>query len=105
MKKYENEIDKLYDSENTEPIYIKNKKGEEVPFEHIALLPLEDDQLYAILRPLKKTEGVDENACMVFSILVDDNANEYLEAVKDDETIDRVFDLYNAIIAAENDNY
>lgn len=105
MKKYENEIDKLYDENNTEPIYIKNSKGEEIAFEHIALLPLEDDQLYAIMKPIKKIDGINENDCFVFVIKVDDNANEYLEPILDEETIDRVLDLYNAFVASQNDNY
>ena len=51
------EIDKLYDEENNDLIYLFNEKGEEIAFEQIALIPIIKNT-YVILKPVRPLEGL-----------------------------------------------
>ena len=75
-----NPIDALFDPENDELIILFNEKGEEIPFEQIALIPLEN-QVYAILKPARAIPGVGEDEGLVFSIEKNERGEEYLSLV------------------------
>lgn len=100
-------IDCLFDEDNTDPIKLFNEKGEQVEFEQIALIPLEDneDKIYAILKPVEAMEGVGEDEALVFEIVEseDDEEEEYLNLVSDLDIIDKVFDVYNKLMDEEDD--
>ena len=54
-------IDMLLDENNTDNIKLYNEDNQEVEFEQIALVPIED-KTYAILKPVSTMEGIaDEN--------------------------------------------
>ena len=95
-------IDKLFDDNNTDPIVLYNEKGEEVSFEQIALIPLEE-RIFAILKPIEKTEGVGEDEALVFEILEGETEEdeEYLSLVSDMEVVDNVFKVYDQLIDEE----
>lgn len=94
-----NPIDMLLDENNTDPIVLYNENNEEVSFEQIALIPL-DEQVYAILKPLGDFEGVGEDEALVFTIAEDDG--EDVLVVEDrEEIIDAVFEEYYAMLAEE----
>ena len=94
-----NPIDMLLDENNTDPIVLYNENNEEVSFEQIALLPL-DEQVYAILKPLGDFEGVGEDEALVFTIAEEDG--EGVLVVEDrEEIIDAVFEEYYAMLAEE----
>ena len=95
-------IDKLFDDNNSDPIVLFNEKGEEVSFEQIALIPLEE-RIFAILKPMEKTEGVGEDEALVFEILEGETEEdeEYLNLVSDMEIIDNVFKVYDKLIDEE----
>lgn len=98
MSQYQNPIDALFDEENNDAIILFNEKGEEIAFEQIALIPLE--KTYAILKPIQPMEGVGENEGLVFSIEVNEETNEeYLALVIDEAIIDKVFDVYDELVA------
>ena len=98
MSQYQNPIDALFDEENNDAIILFNEKGEEIAFEQIALIPLE--KTYAILKPIQPMEGVGENEGLVFSIEVSEETNEeYLALVVDEAIIDKVFDVYDELVA------
>ena len=98
MSQYQNPIDALFDEENNDAIILFNEKGEEIAFEQIALIPLE--KTYAILKPIQPMEGVGENEGLVFSIEVNEETNEeYLALVVDEAIIDKVFDVYDELVA------
>ena len=93
-----NPIDALFDPENDELIILFNEKGEEIPFEQIALIPLEN-QVYAILKPARAISGVGEDEGLVFTIEKNERGEEYLSLVTEEKTIDEVFDVYDGLVA------
>lgn len=94
-----NPIDMLLDENNTDPIVLYNENNEEISFEQIALIPL-DEQVYAILKPLGDFEGVGEDEALVFTIAEEDG--EGVLVVEDrEEIIDAVFEEYYAMLAEE----
>ena len=95
-------IDKLFDDNNTDPIVLFNEKGEEVSFEQIALIPL-DERIFAILKPMEKTEGVGEDEALVFEIMEGETEEdeEYLSLVSDMAIVDNVFKVYDKLIDEE----
>ncbi len=105
-KEVKSPIDCLFDEDNTDPISLYNEKGEEVQFEQIALIPLEE-KIYAILKPMKEIEGVGEDEALAFEIVeTEEDAetgehSEYLELVGDIDIIDKVFEVYNKLMDEE----
>ena len=98
MSQYQNPIDALFDEENNDAIILFNEKGEEIAFEQIALIPL-NDKTYAILKPIQPLEGLGENEGLVFSIETNEQTNqEYLALVTDLDIIDKVFDVYDQLV-------
>lgn len=91
-----NPIDALFDPENNELIILFNEKGEEMPFEQIALIPLEK-KVYAILKPARPIPGVGEDEGLVFSVELNENGEEFLALTTDEKTIDEVFDVYDSL--------
>ena len=107
-KEVKSPIDCLFDEENTDPITLYNEKGEEVLFEQIAIIPLEE-RIFAILKPMKQLEGVGEDEALAFEIIeTEEDAetgehSEYLELVGDIDLIDKVFDVYNKLMDEEEE--
>ncbi len=107
-KEVKSPIDCLFDEENTDPITLYNEKGEEVLFEQIAIIPLEE-RIFAILKPMKQLEGVGEDEALAFEIVeTEEDAetgehSEYLELVGDIDLIDKVFDVYNKLMDEEEE--
>ena len=97
-----NPIDALYDENNNDAIILLNEKGEEIAFEQIALVPILG-KVYVILKPIQPMEGVGEDEGLVFSIEQNENGEEYLALVVDEEIIDAVFNVYDALVAEEYD--
>ena len=96
-------IDALFDPNNDELIVLFNEKGEEMPFEQVALIPLEK-KVYAILKPARPIEGVGENEGIVFAIELNSRGEEYLALVTDDKTIDAVFEVYDSLCEEQSDS-
>ncbi|MGN0798653.1 MAG: DUF1292 domain-containing protein [Christensenellales bacterium] len=107
-KEVKSPIDCLFDEENTDPITLYNEKGEEVLFEQIAIIPLEE-RIFAILKPMKQLEGVGEDEALAFEIVeTEEDAetgehSEYLELVGDIDVIDKVFEVYNKLMDEEEE--
>lgn len=97
MSEYQNPIDALYDENNNDAIILFNERGEEIAFEQIALIPL-NENTYAILKPIKPMEGLGENEGLVFSIETSEDGQEFLMLTTDEEIIDKVFDVYDKLI-------
>ena len=95
------EIDKLYDEENNDLIYLFNEKGEEIAFEQIALIPI-IETTYVILKPVRPLEGLQEDEGLVFEIKTN-NEEEYLSLVVDEGIIDDVFDIYFKLVENEEE--
>ena len=97
-----NPIDALFDENNNDAIILLNEKGEEIAFEQIALVPILE-KVYVILKPIQPMEGVGEDEGLVFSIEQNENNEEYLALVVDEEIIDAVLNVYDALVAEEYD--
>ena len=97
-----NPIDSLFDEDDNDPIVLFNEKGEKISFEQIAIIPLEEN-VYAILKPIEKTDGVGEDEALVFEVVEpeDEEDEEYLNLVSDIDTIDKVFEVYNKLMDEE----
>ncbi len=99
-----NPIDRLFDEDDTSPISLYNEKGEEVKFDQIAIIPIEE-QIFAILKPVEEMEGLNEDEALVFEIVEpeDEEEEEYLNLVSDIDLIDKVFDAYNKLMDEEEE--
>ena len=97
-----NPIDALYDENNNDKIILFNENGDEIAFEQIAIIPIAE-KVYAILKPIIPMEGVGEDEGLVFSIEQNDAGEEYLALTVDEEIIDAVFTVYEALVAEEYD--
>ncbi|MBQ8146204.1 MAG: DUF1292 domain-containing protein [Clostridia bacterium] len=86
MSDYEKYIDRLFDENNDEKIYVKDEDGKEIEFEQVAVVDYKENY-YAVLCPVTKVEGVGEDEFMVFLI---DEENDRLVYVEDEKTIDGV---------------
>ena len=102
MENQINPIDALYDEDNNDLIILYSEKGEEIAFEQIALIPILE-KIYAILKPIQPIEGMGEDEGLVFSIEKNDNDEEFLTITTDEDVIDAVFNVYNALVAEEYD--
>ena len=102
IEEVKNPIDSLFDEDDNSPIVLFNEKGEKISFEQIAVIPLEE-RVFAILKPIEKTEGVGEDEALVFEVVEpeDEEDEEYLNLVSDIDTIDKVFEVYNQLMDEE----
>ncbi len=83
-------IDRFFDDENFDKIYLNDNSGKEIEFEQVATVDY-DANYYAILYPLTKIEGLGENEALVFLI---DEENDCLVYVEEDEIANAVFEVY-----------
>ena len=95
-----NPIDALYDENNNDAIILFNENGEEIAFEQVAIIPI-SEKVYAILKPIQPMDGVGEDEGLVFSIEQNEAGEEYLALTVDEDIIDAVFTVYDALVAAE----
>ena len=92
-------IDMLFDENNTENIKLYNEENQEVEFEQIALVPIEE-KTYAILKPVKQMDGIADDEALVFVIdEIDDE--DCLVIVDEDPIIDKVFEEYYKMLKEE----
>ena len=94
---YQNPIDAIFDEDNNDVIILFNEKGEEVAFEQVALIPL-NEKVYVILNPIQPLEGLGENEALAFEIAENEDGEEYLALVIDEKTINDVFDVYDKLV-------
>ena len=99
---YQNPIDALFDEENCDPIILFNEKGEEIAFEQIALIPLQES-IYAILKPVIPIEGMGEDEALVFAIEENEEGEGLLTLVVDLQIIDDVFNIYDRLVEEGNE--
>lgn len=94
-------FDAILDEDNTENIVLYNEDEQPVEFEQIAIIPIDEND-YCILRPVVPFEGMKEDEALVFEFVTDENGEDKLEVVKDEEVIDKVFDMYNDLYDSQN---
>jgi len=95
-KKEVSPIDMLFDENNKDNIVLYDDQNNEVEFEQIALIPV-DEKIYAILRPLGGEEPLAEDEAMVFAIEeVEDE--DVLIPEENEAVVDQVFDKYYELL-------
>ena len=90
MKKYERYIDRFFDEENFENVKLEDNDGKEIEFEQIAVVDYEE-KYYAILHPVTKMDGVEEDEALVF--LIDEEKDE-LSYCDDEVLAQSIFEVY-----------
>ena len=90
MSNYERFVDRLFDENNEEKIYVKDTEGKEIAFEQVAVVDYME-RYYALLAPITPIEGVGEDELLVFYI---DEEGDCLSYVEDDKVIDGVWQVF-----------
>ena len=90
MSDYEKYVDRLFDENNDEKIYVKDNGGKEIEFEQVAVVDFEENY-YAVLHHTSPIEGVNEDEALVF--LIDEDGDQ-LVYEEDDRVIDGVYGEY-----------
>ena len=98
MKKEEkNMFDILMDDENEENVILYDKDNNKVEFAQVALISLDDKGYYAILKPISKINGVEEDEALVFKLVEEDDYNDIV-LCQDIDIINQVFLRWNTSI-------
>ena len=90
-------IEKLLDENNSDDIVLYDENDNEVKFEQIALIPLDED-LYVILRPINEIEGIEDDEALVFVINEDE---EEIDVCDDMDIVNKVFEEYYKLLDEE----
>ena len=99
MKEEKSQIEMLLDENNTENLKLYDENNKETEFEQVAIIPL-DEKIYAILKPVTKIVGVNDDGALVFVIEeIDDE--DCLVIVDDEAVVDKVFKEYYELLKAE----
>ena len=96
MSKDISPIDMLFDENNTDNIVLYDEENNQVEFEQIAIIPLEEKN-YAILRPLDEKNPIAEDEAIVFAIEELDE-EEVLIPERNDAVVDEVFNKYYELL-------
>lgn len=96
-----NGIDALFDENNTDNIVLYNEREEQVEFEQVAVIPI-NENVYAILKPVQKIDGVADDEAFVFEVVSEDE-EETLRLIDEDAIIDKVFAEYDKLFEANKD--
>ncbi len=98
-------LDVLLDENNTAPIYMYDETGRQLQFEQVAVIPYGDeDDLYAILKPITKLDGIADDEAIVFKVEEDDKGEAVLRVEDKEEIAIAIFDqYYNLLEEAEKE--
>lgn len=97
-----NPIDRLFDENDSDPIILYGEDDQEIAFEQIALIPM-NERVYVIMQPVELLEGMADDEAIVFEITERDD-EPVLSVVLDDEVIDAVFEKYDILFAEANED-
>ena len=101
-KEGKSQIEMLLDENNNENLKLYDENNKETEFEQIAVIPL-NEKIYAILKPVTKIVGVNDDEALVFSIEeIDDE--DCIVLVDDEKVVDEVFKEYYELLKAEGIN-
>lgn len=89
-------IDVLMDEKNKENIILYDENNNEVEFEQVAVIPL-NNQIYVILKDLthpERSEDGEEDVVDIFSIEEDEEGESVLIALEDEKIAEEVLNAY-----------
>lgn len=90
-------LDLLLDENNDDPITLYNEEDKAVKFEQVAIIP-ENDNIYAILKPIDELEGVADDEAIVFLVDFDEDGHSMLIIEQDEAIAMKVFDRYYQLL-------
>ena len=94
-------LDVLLDENNKAPIYMYDDKGNQLECEQVAVIPYGEDDIYCILKPITKIEGVKDDEAIVFLVAEDENGESILKVEDREEVAISVFDQYYNLVEEE----
>ena len=98
LNKADKLMDTFFDPENNDKITLQDNFNKTYEFEQVALIPLQKQkkELFAILKPVTKIEGVGEDEGLVFHFKKEFFSYK-LVIVQDQALIDEVFTMYDKL--------
>lgn len=91
-------LDVLLDENNTAPIYMYDETGRQLKFEQVAVIPYGEEDLYCILKPLTKLDGIADDEAIVFKVDEDENGEAILKVEADEQVAISIFDQYYNLV-------
>ncbi len=95
-----NPIECLLDVDNSDPIVLYDENDKPIKFEQVALIP-HKDELYAMLKPIDKLDGVADDEAVIFHFEEDESGAQVLSVLGDDQLIDEIFAIYLDLVKEE----
>ena len=97
-------LDVLLDEENRDPIVLMDEKGKQLEFEQVAMIVHEvegEKNLFAILKPISKIDGIADNEAIVFRVDETEEGSTALVIEQDEEIAIAVFNDYYDLLEKE----
>ena len=90
-------LDVLLDEKNTMPTFMYDTNGRQFVFEQVAVIPYGDDDLYCILKPITKVDGIGDDEAVVFKVDTDEDGEAILRVESNERIAIEIFDRYYAL--------
>lgn len=90
-------LDVLLDPRNTDPVILEDEDGKRYAFEQVAIIPYTvsgEKNLYAVLKPVDKIEGVGDDEAIVFRVNVYDDGSSDMSLEEDEDIAVAVYREY-----------
>lgn len=90
-------LDRFLNPNDTDPIVILDKYGREMRFEQVAVIPHEKNgkkELYVLLKPLDKIQGIKDDEMILFVTDTDDNGKTVIRVEEDIKIWREVYKKY-----------
>lgn len=90
-------LDVLLDPRNTDPVILEDEDGKRYAFEQVAIIPYTVSgvkNLYAVLKPVDKIEGVGDDEAIVFRVNVYDDGSSDMSLEEDEDIAVAVYREY-----------
>lgn len=90
-------LDVLLDPRNTDPVILEDEDGKRYAFEQVAIIPYtanDEKNLYAVLKPIDKIEGVADDEAIVFRVNVYDDGSSDMSLEEDEDIAVAVYREY-----------
>lgn len=91
-------LDVLLDENNTAPIIMYDEKGNALKFDQVAVIPYGEEDLYCILKPITKIEGIKDDEAIVFLVTEDENGEAVLKVEDREDVAISIFDQYYNLV-------
>lgn len=89
-------------NEQDDIIVLVDPDGKEVRFEFVNVID-RDDKMYAILHPVDKLDDIEEDACVIFNMEVQDDDSVMLNPIEDEDELNAVYQQYVELCESDCD--